>query len=180
MTVIALDGPTNGSTVRLAAAGDRAAFSRIVAAYHGDMVRVAYVVAGGDQGVADDAVQSAWAIAWRKLHSLRDPERLKGWLITIAANEARQIMRRRRAVVVEIRAAEDHPSGPDPAGHIDELDLEIALRRLRPDERELLALRYAAGYDSSDIGALMGTTASSVRGRLARILDHLRRELTDA
>lgn len=58
-------------------AGDAVAFTRIVAAYHGDMTRVAYVVSGGDQDIADDAVQTAWSVAWRKLGSLRDPDRLK-------------------------------------------------------------------------------------------------------
>jgi DNA-directed RNA polymerase specialized sigma24 family protein len=48
------------TTVRLAAAGDTVAFARIVSAYHADMTRVAYVVAGGDQELADDAVQAAW------------------------------------------------------------------------------------------------------------------------
>ena len=51
------------------------AFARIVAAYHGDMLRVAYVVAGGDQDLADDAVQAAWSVAWRKLGSVRDLQR---------------------------------------------------------------------------------------------------------
>jgi len=38
-------------------------------------------------------VQSARSIAWRKLSSLRDPERLRPWLVSVAANEARQLVR---------------------------------------------------------------------------------------
>ena len=53
------------SAIRDAAAGDAIAFARIVDAYHADMIRVAYVVSGGSQELADDAVQAAWAIAWR-------------------------------------------------------------------------------------------------------------------
>ena len=85
------------SIVQLAAAGDTMAFARIVAAYHADMIRVAYVVSGGDQDIADDAVQAAWSIAWQKLDSLRDPDRLKPWLVAVAANEARQLCRRQRS-----------------------------------------------------------------------------------
>ena len=104
------------SAIRLAAAGDTVAFARIVTAYHADMVRVAYVVAGGSQDLADDAVQAAWAIAWRRLRSLRDPERLKPWLVSVAANEARQLCRRqRRVAVVEIDVAMHDPAGSDPA-----------------------------------------------------------------
>ena len=48
------------SAVQSAVAGDEMAFARIVDAYHGDLVRVAYVVAGDEQ-LAEDAAQSAWS-----------------------------------------------------------------------------------------------------------------------
>jgi RNA polymerase sigma-70 factor (ECF subfamily) len=181
MTGLARDAAMATSTIRLAAAGDTVAFARIVAAYHGDLTRVAYVVSGGDQQLADDAVQAAWSVAWRKLGSLRDTERLKPWLVSVAANEARQACRRqRRRSVVEIEM--DPPDGlaRDPAERAGALDLERALRHLSPDERSLLALRYEAGLDSSEIGRLVGRPAATIRWRLARLLARLREELSDA
>ena len=169
------------TTVRLAAAGDTVAFARIVAAYHGDMIRVAYVVSGGDQEIAGDAVQAAWSVAWRKLGSLRDPERLRAWLVAVAANEARQqCRRRRRRALVEIDVGAADPAGHDPAERAGALDLERAMRHLSPDERALLALRYEAGLDSSEIGALAGRPAATIRWRLSRLLGRLRKELSDA
>jgi RNA polymerase sigma-70 factor (ECF subfamily) len=169
------------STIRLAADGDTVAFARIVAAFHGDMTRVAFVVSGGDQELADDAVQSAWTVAWRKLGSLRDPERLRPWLVSIAANEARQATRRqRRRAIVELGLDTDDPRAPDPADRASAIDLARVLRRLSPEERALLALRYEAGLDSAEIGALSGRPASTVRWRLARLVDRLRKELSDA
>ena len=58
--------------VASAAAGDEVAFGRLVAAYDDEMYRVSVAVCR-DQSVAADAVQAAWAIAWRKLRSVRDP-----------------------------------------------------------------------------------------------------------
>src|SRR5215203_2844422 len=84
-----------GGAVALAAAGDEVAFARIIEAHHDDMTRVSFVICG-DLDVADEAVQAAWPIVWRKLDSLRDPGRLRPWLVSIAANEARQLVRRRR------------------------------------------------------------------------------------
>ena len=169
------------TTIRLAAAGDTVAFARIVAAYHGDMTRVAYVVSGGDQDLADDAVQTAWSVAWRKLGSLRDPERLKPWLVSVAANEARQLGRRqRRRAVVEIDLGSVDPAGRDPADLAGALDLERALCHLSPDERALLALRFEAGLDSDEIGILAGRPAATIRWRLSRLLGRLRKELSDA
>ncbi|OGO57197.1 MAG: hypothetical protein A2V85_06040 [Chloroflexi bacterium RBG_16_72_14] len=186
MEVIARDAATATSIVRLAAAGDTVAFARIVAAYHADMIRVAYVVSGGSQDVADDAVQSAWAVAWRKLGSLRDPDRLKPWLVSVAANEARQLCRRARigtVVQLDLGSADPgvaDPGEPDPADRADALDLEGALRHLSADERALLALRYEAGLDSKEIAAIVGRPAATIRWRLARLRARLRKELSDA
>jgi RNA polymerase sigma factor (sigma-70 family) len=175
-----MDGALVETTVRSAARGDEAAFARLVAQHHASMVRVAWVIAD-EPDVALDAVQSAWSIAWRELHRLREPERVGTWLVAIAANEARAAMRRqRRRRVAEIPIdpdRDDTSGGGDPSESIAGVDLDRALRRLSPDERRLLALRYVAGYDSRDIGRLTGTSASGVRSRLSRLLERLRKDL---
>jgi RNA polymerase sigma-70 factor (ECF subfamily) len=169
------------SSVAMAAAGDRIAFARLVDAYYDDTMRVAFVVAGGDQEVAEDAVQAAWTIAWQKLGTLRDPARLKPWLLTVTANETRQAARRQhRHPVVELDVAAADPAGPDPSSLVSGLDLQRALVHIAPEDRSLLALRYIAGLDSSEIAALTHRNASSVRSRLAALLARLRKELSDA
>jgi RNA polymerase sigma factor (sigma-70 family) len=167
---------TDARAVRAAADGDVRAFSRLVALHHGSMMRVAFVIAG-DAQVAEDAVQSAWAIAWRRLGTVRDADRIEPWLVSVAANEARQLIRhQRRRPVVEIPP--EHPdTGGDPGSTIDQLDLARSLAGLSPDDRTLLALRFVAGLDSADIAMHLGMSASGVRSRLARLLDRMRREL---
>jgi RNA polymerase sigma factor (sigma-70 family) len=167
------------SAVELAIAGDEVAFSRIVETYHRDLVRVAYVVAGDEQ-LAEDAAQAAWSIAWRKLGSLRDPERLRPWLVSVAANEARKLVhsrRRRHVAEIHVRPPDDHAG--DLSAEIDHLDLFDALHHLKPEDRRLLALRYVAGLDSPEIGALVGMSPSGVRGHLSRLVERLRKELRD-
>jgi RNA polymerase sigma-70 factor (ECF subfamily) len=178
MTDIAVREATAVATmVRLAADGDEAAFARLVAEHHEAMARVAYVVTG-DAELTKDAVQAAWSIAWRRLHSLRDPDKVRAWLVAIAANEARQTMRRgRRVSIVDINEELDHRGGSDPANEIGVLDLERSLRKLGPDDRVLLALRFVTGLDSTEIAAQLGLSASGVRSRLARLLDRLRADL---
>lgn len=162
-----------------AAAGDEAAFTRIVAAHHDDMVRVSFVVCG-DADIADEAVAAAWLIAWRKLGDLREPDRLRPWLVSIAANEARQaIRRRRRHGVVELAMADVAVGSRDPATRATDIDLINALARLDPDDRALLALRYVAGFDASELARATGRSPSGTRARLARLLDRLRTELRD-
>jgi RNA polymerase sigma factor (sigma-70 family) len=179
MTSLALDSAAIATTVERAIAGDEVAFARIVGAYHLDLVRVAFVISG-DEGLAEDAAQAAWWIAWRKLPSLRDPDRVRPWLVAIAANETRKLVRREhRHGIVELRVAADPSPGTDPAGAIDHVDLANALGHLNPDDRALVALRYAADLDSTELAPVMGISASGVRTRLSRLLDRLRKELGD-
>ena len=60
------------STVRLAAEGDEAAFTRLVAEHRESMARVAYVICG-DAEATRDAVQSAWSIAWQSAGRTPEP-----------------------------------------------------------------------------------------------------------
>lgn len=176
------DTRTVDATVRLAAAGDEAAFTRLVEQHHPAMAKAAYVITG-DVEAARDAVQVAWAIAWRRLGSLRDPGQVRPWLVAIAANEARQAIRKRRRAgpVLDISAVlDERGGGADPADRIATVDLARALHALGPDDRALLALRFAAGLDSGEIASQLGISASGVRSRLARLLDRLKTELDHA
>lgn len=173
-----LDRGASASLVERAAAGDEAAFARIVAAHHDAMARVAFIITG-DLDMADEAVAAAWALAWRRLRSLREPDKLRSWLVSIAANEARGLARaRRRHHVVELDVAADLAGGGmDPAARAQDLDLANALATLHPDDRALLALRYVAGFDSFELARATGRSASGTRARLARLLAKLRTEL---
>src|SRR5436305_11897788 len=174
LDIVVTDTAAVARLIQLAADGDEAAFAGLVNQHHAAMTRVAYVVVG-DADLARDAVQSAWSIAWRRLKTLRDPARVGPWLVAIAANEARHAARSsRRATIVDISEALDRSGAPDPADAIGMVDLERALRGLRPDDRALIALRFVAGLDSTEIAVQLGISPSGTRSRLARLLDRLR------
>jgi RNA polymerase sigma factor (sigma-70 family) len=104
--------------------------------------------------------------------------------VSIAVNEARQaVRRRRRHGVVELAVADAEADAAfasgDPAARATDIDLINALARLDPDDRALLALRYVAGFDSTELARATGRSPSGTRARLARLLDRLRTELRD-
>jgi RNA polymerase sigma factor (sigma-70 family) len=157
---------------------DEAAMAELVAAHDAEMVRLSYVVCG-DRELARDATQTAWHRLWQSPPRLRDESRLRSWLLSVAANEARQ-QSRRRAVgrVKEIRA--HRPAAPvDGTTSELRLDLQSALERLASPERELLGLRFVLGMTSAEIGAHLGLSAEGARTRLHRVVARLRRELGD-
>jgi RNA polymerase sigma factor (sigma-70 family) len=181
VTMTSSTNETSAGLMRLAAGGDEVAFARIVDAHHADMSSVCFVVTGGDAELTAEAVQSAWPIAWRKLNTIREPERLRPWLISIAVNEPRQLARRRRrGQVLEISVAMDPTATtPDPASRAGDIDLRNALARLKPEDRALIALRYVAGFDSVELARALGLSPSGTRARLARLLGRLRSEFGD-
>src|SRR5262245_6497689 len=121
--VVALDEAEQpGALVARAASGDTDAFTRIVAAHHADMLRVAHMISG-DPETAADAAQAAWAIAWKRLGSLRDAARLRPWLMSIAANEARQLVRRQGRRRVREIVVDDVPGVPVDGLLVARLDL---------------------------------------------------------
>jgi RNA polymerase sigma factor (sigma-70 family) len=164
-----------------AAAGDDVAFARIVAAHHAELVRICHMVAR-DRTIAEDAAQATWSIAWRKLGAVRQPDRLRPWLIAVAVNEARKLLktRSRRTRIELIGEQPERSGGVDPATGISYIDLQAALERLEPDERALLALRYVAGFDAAELAVAIGLSASGTRTRLERLLKRLREDLDHA
>jgi RNA polymerase sigma-70 factor (ECF subfamily) len=176
----AYHGDATGETElpALAGTGEREVFTELVARHHAELVRVAYAITG-DVDAARDSAQLAWIKAWQRLPSVREPERLRSWLIAIAANEARQHIRaQRRRRVREITPVQQDVQLPqNSSASADRLDLNAALVRLAPADRGLLAMRYLAGLNAEEIGVATGMTASGVRSRLSRLIARLREDL---
>jgi RNA polymerase sigma factor (sigma-70 family) len=183
MGMEAMSGTANEDLTALIASavdGEDVAFARIVAANHDDMRRVCVFITR-DHELADDAVQAASSIAWRKLGSLKEPDRLRPWLTSVAVNEARKLLKKRirrseREVIMDLSAS---PGGGDPAAGISSLDLRAAMGRLDPDDRALLAMRYIAGFNATELATAIGISPSGTRNRLERLLARLRQELSD-
>jgi RNA polymerase sigma-70 factor, ECF subfamily len=166
--------------IATAVTGDDVAFARIVDAYHDDMRRVCAFITR-DMGLAEDAVQTAWSIAWRKLGSVREPARLRSWLMRVAVNEAKRSLRDRgrRIAVESLGVGPAAPVGVNPETGIDAVDLRKALARLDANDRALLAMRYVAGFNATELAEAIGITPSGVRNRLERLTSRLRQDLTD-
>jgi RNA polymerase sigma factor (sigma-70 family) len=176
---LSAQGTIPASTIAAAAAGDTMAFARIVQAHHDDMARVCQAILG-DPDQAQDAAQAAWPIAWRRLGTLRDPAKLRPWLVTVAANEARQLIRKQhRGRMMRIEVADIGSDRDDPASRVADADLLAAIRLLPAEERMLISLRYVGGFDATEIGTALGMSASGVRSKLSRLVARLRTEVGD-
>ncbi len=156
-------------------------FGPLVTPYTEMMARVSAALVGMSD--AEDAAQEALVRAWRAWPSLRDADATRAWLMQITVNVCRTWLRRDglRGRFDDLSEADRLGSqttpAPGTADHADALDLRRALRSLDDDMRAVVALRFYAGMDSTEIGELLGVSPATIRGRLRRALLRLRQTL---
>lgn len=121
---------------------------------------------------SDDIVQEALTRAWRK-RSQFDPGRgsLGSWLFAITADRARKA-RRPRLLPLRLSVQVDASSTDD------RIDVERAVARLAPRQRDAINCFYFAGLSVAETAAAMGcsegtvkSTLSDARARLKEILE---------
>ena len=101
--------------VTRASDGDAEAFSALVEEYGPDVLRLCMVITT-DRGMAEDASQETWRKVWSGLDRLRDRAKLRAWLLRVAANEAKQQLRRsRRHAWLSLDSASAAKGDDDPA-----------------------------------------------------------------
>jgi RNA polymerase sigma-70 factor (ECF subfamily) len=162
--------------VGLSAAGDRDAYGELVRR-HARFVRDLLRRMGADHALADDLAQDAFIEALRSLPGYRLEAPFPAWIRTIAA---RLFIRRRqkdaRTIIMSAPIDEEF-AGPAPAGGIEPLDLDLALKALSPAERMCVTLCHGAGLHQDEISDALGVPLGTVKSHVTRGLKKLRRRL---
>jgi RNA polymerase sigma-70 factor, ECF subfamily len=166
--------------VERAIAGDREAYSELVRLSIDRSYALATLILR-DSERARDATQEAYIAAWRDLASVRDPDRIDGWLRRLVVNacygELRREGRVRRAEVRELAFA-GSTSAPDGADRLAQRDqLERAFRRLDADQRTALVLRHYLGLSLAEVADAMGVPVGTAKSRLNRAAQAMRASL---
>ncbi len=162
---------------------DEAAFAAIVAR-HGPMVLGVCRQLLGDHHHAEDAFQAVFLVLARQARSIRDPDLLGPWLYGVAVRTARkargQIARRRRT---EEAGAIGRPEARPAALAEPLIDREQAealhreVDRLPGAFRQAVVLCYFEGLSPDEAAARLRWPSGTLRSRLVRARDKLRRGL---
>ena len=150
--------------VNAAQAGDLDSFGELGRRYFNTLVAIAYAVLG-DHHLAEDAAQEALAKALVKLVTLRQTERLAGWLRRICQNVAHDMAARKTDQALPEEAAQ-------PARQVQGMDgdgtVKRALTQLSSEAQELIVLRYYNDCSYEQISAVTGLSGPAINGRLTR------------
>jgi RNA polymerase sigma factor (sigma-70 family) len=164
--------------VRLAQAGDRAAFAHLVRR-HQDAVHRFILRMLGSHEEALELTQDTFIKAWQALPQWQPQAQFKTWIYRIASNTAMDALRRRKIVeMVPLEEDYDAPSsGPGPEVQLQSQQrlrsLESALAELPAEQREAILLREIEGLSYAEISAALNVHEGTVKSRLARARETL-------
>jgi RNA polymerase sigma-70 factor (ECF subfamily) len=133
-----------------------------------------------DESTCEDIVSTVFTTALGQLQRFRGDGTFAGWLFQIARNAVRDVQRRPAAVPLPDEATSSEPDVEERfLAHERAAYLHTLIRLLTPEQQHLLGLRYGAGLAFDEIGAIVGAAPGTVRVRMHRILEQLRRRYPD-
>jgi RNA polymerase sigma-70 factor (ECF subfamily) len=180
--------PTMASTTATATTDGRtglqdASLVAFVEAHYGRLLGLARLICR-DGSEAADAVQLGLEQAWRRRETLSEPERVRPWLDRIVVREAVRIDRRRRTWLGRLVTGPSVGWVEPTEGTTDSSAAMIALRdafaRLPAEQRAVVALHHHLGYTVAETATIVDAPLETVRTRLRRATERLRRELEEA
>ena len=165
--------------VEQARRGDREAFTVLVHQVSDVLYAIAFRILR-DPGLAEDALQNALVLAWRRIPKLRDTERFEAWVHRILVHACYDESQRARQWTTRIQVLPaDGPTTPDGSASIADRDeLERAFRRLPIDQRAVFVLHHYLGLPLVEIAELLEIPAGTARSRLHYATRGLRDALT--
>jgi RNA polymerase sigma factor (sigma-70 family) len=174
-----LDHALDDYLVLLAQGGSRDAAERLVARWSPKLLAFAGRTLGAVEP-ARDAVQDTWESAWRGLARLDDPARFGPWLYAIAARKCTDALRTKYRHA-RLADAVGETSETITFAHDDaRIDLAAALKQLPTEQRVALSLFFGEDMSVSDIAAITGAPAGTVKSRLFAARQALRKHFGEA
>lgn len=157
---------------------DREAFAGLYRRHYRAIARYVYRRVG-DVHTAEDLVADVFMAALRHLPQYRHRGLpVRAWFYRIATNRVNRWARReRRRVVRELTCEPPAPNGDAPSTLSAVARTRAILLTLTPKQQAVLALYYLEGMSVEDVAQTIGCRAGTVKSRLARGREKLRRRL---
>ncbi len=175
---------TEAMLIRRARAGELEAMRQL---YERHASRVYTVVRrlAGDDDLAADLAQDAWANAFQKIGDFRGEAAFGTWVHRIAVNTAltrlRQVARRRNLEQgFDGKSTLGNPDHWPAAGAADRVTVQRALDMLPDGYRSVLWLHDVEGYTHEEIGARLGIAVGTSKSQLSKARARLRALVTES
>ncbi len=176
----------NVDLIQESLAGNENAFATLVRKYQKQVHALAWRKVG-DFHIAEEITQDTFLKVYKKLGTLKDPQRFAGWLYRIAARQCCAWQRKKK---LQTQSLEDTDSKQlekmtysqyvieERAKAATETRRDIVQRllaRLPESQRMVVTLHYFGEMTCEEISRFLGVSASTVKSRLHRARQHLKR-----
>ena len=151
-------------------------FEAVIERHGPTVLRFCIARAGPDRG--EDCFQETMLAALRGYDRVRDPDAVRGWLLSIAARATIDNHRRRSRAPIPVDDLEPLLAGVEDAPR-DEALWEL-VRTLPAKQREAVTLRYLGDLTNAEIAAVMQTSPEAARRNVFEGLRRLRARLNAA
>ncbi len=163
--------------------GDTEEFAAFVDQHKNLVTSIAYAMIG-DLAGSEDIAQETFLVAWQSRHELSEPEKVVGWLSSIARNLARQWVRKRSARSwpaasldsTDIQQPQPHPSERLVSEEEQQL-IWNSLEAIPASYREVMVLYYRQSHSINEVAIALEISEEAARQRLARGRNLLRAEV---
>lgn len=134
-----------------------------------------------DWDEAEDAVQEAFlrAVRARAYLELMPEQALKSWLFTTAKNALTDVKRRNRRLEPIESILEESAGWYEDDDAAERILAEETLKKLPDTLRQIVLMRYHLGYNSGEIGGMLGVPAATVRTRLRSAVSIMKKYITE-
>ena len=129
-----------------------------------------------DAATCEDVTSQVFTTALAQIGRFRGQGSFAGWLFQIARNTVHDIHRQRITEPLSEGRAAVQPTLEERVLERERAEeLHALIRRLTPGQQHLLALRYGAGMSFTEIASILDSAPGTVRVRMHRVLEELRR-----
>jgi RNA polymerase sigma-70 factor, ECF subfamily len=180
------DGRQVTEWVKMAQAGDRTAFHRLVDRYQAEIFRMIYYRSRSEMD-AQDLTQDVFLKAFKHIRRLENPQLFRSWLFRIGINRVRDHHRRNRIKSLigivsmdaeEFRETEEMAEPPEAGRLMAKRAFWNRVRQLLDSlsrmEREIFVLRYFDQLSLKEISAALKKNENTIKTHLYRALNKVK------
>ena len=178
---------TDAALIHLILNGDEHAFAKLVEKYQKQVHALAWRKIG-DFHIAEEITQDTFLKAYKKLATLKKPQRFASWLYVIAANSCSSWLRKkqlRTQPLENMRSTQLEKATY--SGYVIEENERAAveaqreavkklLEKLQESERTVITLHYFAEMTCKEISEFLGVSVGAIKSRLSRARHRLKKE----
>lgn len=122
---------------------------------------------------AVESVQAAWAKGWERRDQLRQPASVLPWIISIAGNMQKTLLRQQQKEVLR-----NDPQAATNTSNAAAIDAQRVLQESKPLHRAVLEAHYMHGLTAQEIAEAEGVSEGAIRLRLLRARRNVKKKVT--